>query len=32
MVNDPKLLLGFVWKAINDFTLEKIDELVKKER
>lgn len=24
-----KLLLGFLWKTIDDFSLEKIDELVK---
>ena len=27
-----KLLLGLVWKTIDDFTLEKINELVKKEK
>ena len=27
-----KLLLAFAWETISDFTLEEIDELVKKER
>ena len=27
-----KLLLAFAWETISDFTLEEIDELVKKKR